>query len=368
MSSKYPKQCGPNLSFFDCANKPSAAITHRGCGGMMSQILGPPNQKSCDKPENTPGKIFCYDCGHKLSKAATVSIKTGADPEQFYFPGHEDYQLVSKTYININKALRYWEWRPKGYGQGALVRTGIEEHRAIARDNEDISRLKTSTIKSIAKIVPLKKRKLGALFSHSDTVTINGRFILNTGHGYAVFDCAHWSVQPFQELRRGFRATLFNSGTDLIDWLCDQADEAGISTQSIMLISSNDYEHAKNGPFPYAEEFTAPKPEFQFFGKRGPFAGQSDMLTSKGKTIISYRNEVTGNFWYMCLNPKVWNTEECQELRTLVRASSFTTPEDFAAKMVVQTRLQGKPSHYQSFQVADSSGRMQDVSFNNQDF
>ncbi|KKM64787.1 hypothetical protein LCGC14_1497790, partial [marine sediment metagenome] len=47
---KHSSQCGPNLIFYDCINKPDGAITHRDCGGMFVQALGPPNQNSYDKP------------------------------------------------------------------------------------------------------------------------------------------------------------------------------------------------------------------------------------------------------------------------------------------------------------------------------
>ena len=106
---KCSSQCGPNLIFYNCINKPDSAITHRDCGGVLIQALGPPNQNSYDKPENYPGKVFCRECRHKVGKAVTTALKTGVNRNRFFFPNRGNYELCSRTYIDEDRVLRFWE-------------------------------------------------------------------------------------------------------------------------------------------------------------------------------------------------------------------------------------------------------------------
>lgn len=111
---KYPRQVGPNLVFWDIDHAPSAAVLHKqGCGGMLVQNMGSNAFQASIKPENTPGKVYCLKCGHKVGKQVVRALKTLNSNHNFYFPGHEEFELQSQVFVDKGQVLRYWEWVPR---------------------------------------------------------------------------------------------------------------------------------------------------------------------------------------------------------------------------------------------------------------
>jgi hypothetical protein len=111
---KYSQQCGPNLVFHEIGSEPDCAVTHKhGCGGMIAQDLGTGDlARKTELPRNMQGKVFCYECGHKVSKAVASALKTGSGQDHFYFPGKDKFELRTRIHIegNPQRVFRYWSW------------------------------------------------------------------------------------------------------------------------------------------------------------------------------------------------------------------------------------------------------------------
>lgn len=362
MKTKYPRQWGPNLTFYDCASKPNIAVAHKGCGGLLTQILGSVSMRNSEKPEDTPGKIFCNECGHKLSKAVAIALKTKTSLDRLYFPGQENYALRAQSLIHKNETVRFWEWKPKD------VILPENTSREVPKTLEQIKR-KKSLARCIQEIKPFKQ-KLNAQANISDyngidTLDLEDRFILNTPYGFVVFDSNHWDATVFNIIRKDIRVTIFKSETDLFEWVYDSVRLAGISVESFMVRSTDDLEGAKDDSFPDINSIMAaafPSPIRKNAPKKLP-----EMSIGRDRIIISIRRD-RDNFWYLCLNRKIWNSFECNKIRNLVQNSGFGDLDDLIMKMIEQAEIQHKPGGHNSFQVSSDLKIARNIFFEEENF
>lgn len=400
---KYSQQCGPNLVFYDCKNEADGAVMHKNCGGMFVQNLGPVNQKSHDKPDNTPGKIFCVECGHKVSRTVSASLKMGAGSEHFYFPERNKYELRARTYIDMNSVLRYWEWCFKdGPGLSEATSRELREIKArMSKKKQNIKRLTPKTIitqedddwilthpritmrfpmdqfddedvkkvflawgspansdKSTEELEEIARDELGIEFVA--IIRHENYFGVVEGDTVIIMHRPAWDstlVEEFANNIKGMPAEKIENCASVFASAYNKAPES-ITVESNfldkMLNENPPLEEAVN---PCAEvEMNVPK-------IKGPFAGQTDMAIRQDKRIISY-TQVNGTYLFLTLNSEIWGNDLAQEVRKMIRSNVYQTPEALLSAMVSTARILGNPTDLNSFQVSLDLEEAESILFN----
>jgi hypothetical protein len=391
---KYAQQCGPNLVFYDVNSDPDCAVTHKhGCGGMLAQDLGGGDMAMRSQlPKNTPGKVFCYECGHKAGRAVTAALKTGENINHFYFPGKAEYELRPKIHIegNPQRVFRYWSWEG-GLSQPeqpfARLRMPkklrkvqrLAPKTVITQEDDDwiithpriTIRLPMAQFNSgDAAKVERAWRSSANIDKSTAELEIIARDALDVGFvaimnhpeffGVVEGDTVVIMRRPAwdSELVGIFANNIKGTPADQIENCASIFAQAHGKLADSFTVETDFLDKIENGePFNAAAE-DIDIPEI----KRGPFLENSDMLMSPGKCTISYTRG-NGTHWFLCLNRDIWNDEECEQLRVFVRTNVFMTPDDFLTAIVSQAENHGYPSDGHSLTIANTIDGARNVGF-----
>ncbi len=399
---KYSQQCGPNLVFYDCSNEPDSAVMHKNCGGMFVQNLGPPNQKSHDKPDNSPGKILCVECGHKVSRTVSASLKMGTGSEHFYFPDRSKYELCARTYIDMNSVLRYWEWNLKdGPGLPEAVSRELRgaKHR-LSKMKKNIKRLAPKTTITqedgdwilthprITMRMPMDQfdgddvYKVFLAWKSSDNIDksteelekiardildIEFVAIMNTPEFFGIVEGSTvvimrrpaWGsvlVGKFANNIRGMTPEQIEN--------CASIFASAHNKEPGSITIEEDFLEKMLDENPPLEEPVNPCAEVEVPAQKGPFAGQTDMAIRQDKRIISYARGYLGLYWFLTLNNEIWGNDLAQEVRKMIRSNVYQTPEALLSAMVSTARILGNPTDLNSFQVSLDLEEAESILFN----
>jgi len=406
---KCSSQCGPNLIFYNCINKPDSAITHRDCGGVLIQALGPPNQNSYDKPENYPGKVFCRECRHKVGKAVTTALKTGVNRNRFFFPNRGNYELCSRTYIDEDRVLRFWEWQSQD--RSSLVDAGIKELREV---NARMLKKKRK-IKPFASSTKITREDGDWILTHPRITLRLPKGQFNGGDAVQVERAWRASAnidKTKEELEKIASEVLDIEFTTIINnpdyfgivegktlivmhrpiWDSETARQfasmiKGLSPQEIADTANNfileygasrnampgsiiveadflDKVFEENPPLEEPEEAVNPCAEVKMgvHERKGPFVGGADMKVIHGKFIISYMRG-NGTYWFLTLNSEIWDDGQARDIRNRVRGSTYLTPEEFVTHIARQAQTMGLASNLNSLRVSSTLASADHINF-----
>jgi hypothetical protein len=140
MTKTYKPQLGPNLTFWDMEHGANSIIAHsHGCGGIIVQKMNNNFGIAKATPDHSAGKLFCWECGHKVGKSPTRAIKGNlGDFQGAHFPKRDAYTLVSRISTSHGETIRHWEW---------LLKKEAAEIKSLQSLGEGLPRLKPLSTK-----------------------------------------------------------------------------------------------------------------------------------------------------------------------------------------------------------------------------
>jgi hypothetical protein len=389
---KYAQQCGPNLVFYDIGNEPDCAITHKhGCGGMICQDLGGGNLDArISLPENTPGKLFCYECGHKVSKAVTAAIKVGQGRDHFYFPGKAEYELRPRTHVegNPQRIFRFWSWEgglsqpEQPFARLRMPKKKIKRlapKTVITQEDDDwiITHPRITMRLPMAQFDSGDAAKIERAWRSSanidktteeleiiarDTLDVGFVAIMNHPEFFGVVegDTVVIMRRPAwdSELVGIFANNIKGTPAEQIENCASIFAQAHGKSADSFTVETDFLDKIENGePFNSgAEDVDVPK-------RKGPFGvRETDMAMMEDKTIISYLRG-NGTYWFVSLNREHWDEQISGEVRKMIRSGVFTTPEELLNKMVDTAKMLGLPTNGDSLQISSSQEAAEDINF-----